>query len=151
MIRLCVGLFEIDRRIDIFIVFSTQIGNHDNSRPATRYGHYFIDGLHMIQMLLPGTAIVYNGDELCMEDTYIRYDQTKDPPALYAGPGRYKLFTRDPERTPFQWDNTENAGQRIISSQLFVFRSRVFRTKTFSQDLQRIYTRGYPLIRVIGK
>ncbi|XKL60499.1 hypothetical protein PGB90_007556 [Kerria lacca] len=86
------------------------IGNHDNSRPASRFGHYLIDGMHMLQMLLPGTAVVYNGDELGMEDTFIRWDQTVDPRALYAGPLRYKFVTRDPERSPFQWDDTENAG-----------------------------------------
>lgn len=64
----------------------------------------------MLQMLLPGTPIVYNGDELGMEDTFIRWDQTVDPPALNAGPLRYKYVTRDPARTPFQWDDSENAG-----------------------------------------
>ncbi|XP_065203779.1 maltase A3-like [Planococcus citri] len=86
------------------------IGNHDNSRPASRYGQYLIDGLHMIQLLLPGTPIVYNGDELGMEDTFIRWDQTVDPRALYAGPYRYLEFSRDVCRTPFHWDDSENAG-----------------------------------------
>lgn len=67
----------------------------------------------MLQMLLPGTAVVYNGDELGMEDTFIRWDQSVDPPALIAGPRRYKEFTRDPERTPFQWDDTENSGNDL--------------------------------------
>ncbi len=67
----------------------------------------------MIQMLLPGTAVVYNGDELAMEDTFIRWDQVKDPFALIAGPHRYKYKTRDPERTPFQWDDKENAGNSM--------------------------------------
>lgn len=91
-------------------MFLCQLGNHDNSRPASRFGHYLIDGLHMLQMLLPGTAVVYNGDELGMEDTFIRWDQSVDPPALIAGPFRYKTVSRDPERTPFQWDDSENAG-----------------------------------------
>ncbi|XKL60458.1 hypothetical protein PGB90_007515 [Kerria lacca] len=86
------------------------IGNHDNPRPATRYGHFLVDGLHMLQMLLPGTAIVYNGDELGMEDTFIRWDQTVDPKALNAGPLKYQEFSRDGCRTPFQWDDTENSG-----------------------------------------
>lgn len=64
----------------------------------------------MIQLLLPGTPIVYNGDELGMEDTFIRWDQTVDPPALNAGPNRYEEVTRDKERTPFHWDSSENAG-----------------------------------------
>lgn len=62
-------------------------------------------------MLLPGTAIVYNGDEVGMEDTFIRWDQSVDPRALIAGPLRYEQESRDGCRTPFQWDDTENAGQ----------------------------------------
>lgn len=101
--------------------FTFQIGNHDNPRPATRYGHFLVDGLHMLQMLLPGTPIVYNGDEVGMEDTYIRWDQTKDPRALNAGPLRYLETTRDACRTPFQWDDTENAGQFFESTKLKIF------------------------------
>lgn len=86
------------------------IGNHDNPRPATRYGHFLVDGLHMLQMLLPGTAIVYNGDELGMEDTLIRWDETKDTKALTAGKLRYHLVSRDGCRTPMQWDDSINAG-----------------------------------------
>lgn len=72
-------------------------------------------------MLLPGTPIVYNGDEVGMEDTYIRWDQTKDPRALNAGPLRYLETTRDACRTPFQWDDTENAGQFFESTKLKIF------------------------------
>ncbi len=61
-------------------------------------------------MLLPGTAIVYNGDELGMEDTFIRWDESVDPRGLNAGPLRYQEISRDGCRTPFQWDDTENSG-----------------------------------------
>ncbi|XP_065216216.1 maltase 2-like [Planococcus citri] len=86
------------------------IGNHDNPRPATRFGHFLVDGLHMLQMLLPGTAVVYYGDELGMEDALIRWDETKDPKAINAGKLRYHLASRDGCRTPMQWDDTINAG-----------------------------------------
>ncbi|KAI5693939.1 hypothetical protein M8J75_008198 [Diaphorina citri] len=86
------------------------IGNHDQKRAATRFDPELIDGLHMISLLLPGTTITYNGDELGMEDSFTRWDQTVDPQALGVGPKRYTQFTRDGCRSPFQWDGTINAG-----------------------------------------
>lgn len=86
------------------------IGNHDQKRAATRFDPCLIDGLHMMSLLLPGTTITYNGDELGMEDTFIRWDQSVDPQALNVGPKRYEKFTRDGCRSPFQWDNSINAG-----------------------------------------
>lgn len=35
---------------------------------------------------------------------------TKDPAACNTNPNVYMDFSRDPERTPFQWDTTTNAG-----------------------------------------
>ena len=64
----------------------------------------------MITMLLPGTPVVYNGEELGMEDTEISWAETKDTAGLNAGPSKYKLFSRDPERTPMQWNKDKNAG-----------------------------------------
>ncbi|KAL1449504.1 hypothetical protein WDU94_002006 [Cyamophila willieti] len=65
----------------------------------------------MISLLLPGTTITYNGDELGMEDSFTRWDQTVDPQALGVGPKRYLQFTRDGCRSPFQWDSTINSGE----------------------------------------
>lgn len=70
-----------------------------------------VDGLHMIQHLLPGTSVTYYGDELGLIDTNVRWDQTVDPAGLNVGPSRYTKFSRDPVRTPFPWDNTYNAGK----------------------------------------
>ncbi|KAL1449505.1 hypothetical protein WDU94_002007 [Cyamophila willieti] len=86
------------------------IGNHDQKRAASRFDAEFIDGLHMMTLLLPGTAITYNGDELGMEDSFIRWDQTVDPQAINVGPKRYQAFSRDFPRSPFQWDSSPNAG-----------------------------------------
>ncbi|XP_022164993.1 maltase 2-like [Myzus persicae] len=86
------------------------LGNHDNPRVATRSNPMLIDGLHMIQNLLPGTAVEYYGDELGLINTNIRWDQTVDPPGLNVGPQRYLQFSRDPVRTPFPWDTSYNAG-----------------------------------------
>ncbi|XP_067013713.2 maltase A1 [Anabrus simplex] len=86
------------------------VGNHDNHRVASRFGPQLTDGINMLIQLLPGSAVTYNGEEIGMEDTFISWEQSKDPIALNAGPDRYTLFTRDPERTPFQWDDSTSAG-----------------------------------------
>nr|XP_018907649.1 PREDICTED: maltase A1-like isoform X1 [Bemisia tabaci] len=85
-------------------------GNHDNERPASRFYRELIDGINMLGLLVPGVAIVYNGDEIGMTDTYIRWDQTIDPMAFKAGPTRYRKWSRDGCRTPFQWDTSVSAG-----------------------------------------
>ncbi|KAE9542896.1 hypothetical protein AGLY_002807 [Aphis glycines] len=69
-----------------------------------------LDGMHMLQMLLPGTAITYYADELGVQDTYVRWNQTLDPAGLNVGVLRYTKFSRDPARSPFPWDDSENAG-----------------------------------------
>lgn len=87
-----------------------QLGNHDNPRVTQRYGPELADGLNMLLLLLPGTAITYNGEELAMEDTKIRFDQSNDQSATKLGPKLYMTVSRDPERTPFQWNSTLHAG-----------------------------------------
>nr|XP_018909322.1 PREDICTED: maltase A3-like [Bemisia tabaci] len=86
------------------------IGNHDTHRPATRFGRVFLDCLHFIQFLLPGTCITYNGDEFAMEDTYVRWSETLDPQAIGAGIDRFEEKSRDPERSPLQWNSSTSAG-----------------------------------------
>lgn len=70
-----------------------------------------VDGLHMIQTLLPGTPVTYYGDELGLIDTNVRWDQTVDPAGLNVGKERFLKFSRDPVRTPFPWDSSFNAGK----------------------------------------
>nr|CAD7451876.1 unnamed protein product [Timema tahoe] len=86
------------------------LGNHDQHRVASRFGSELIDGLNMILQWLPGTAVTYNGEEIGMVDTPVSWEETVDPAGLNAGPDRYQLFSRDPERSPYQWDNTTSAG-----------------------------------------
>lgn len=70
------------------------LGNHDNSRVASRYGHNLVDAVHMVFMLLQGTPITYYGDEIGMVDTETT-----------------STGLRDQYRTPMQWDGTlANAG-----------------------------------------
>ncbi|KOC70313.1 putative maltase H [Habropoda laboriosa] len=86
------------------------VGNHDNHRTASRFGSKRADQIAMLAFALPGVAVVYNGDEIGMEDRKFTYNETVDPAGLNAGPNRFYLKSRDPERTPYQWDNSTSAG-----------------------------------------
>ncbi|CAG2065508.1 unnamed protein product, partial [Timema podura] len=86
------------------------LGNHDVPRVAARFGPSLVDAFNMLLMVLPGVAVTYNGEEIGMEDTSISWEQTKDPNGLYVGSRRYTKFSRDPQRTPFQWDTSTSAG-----------------------------------------
>ncbi|XP_011502955.1 PREDICTED: maltase 2-like [Ceratosolen solmsi marchali] len=86
------------------------MGNHDRSRTATRYPGR-ADQMTMLAMILPGIAVTYNGEEIAMEDKLdISWKATQDPQACNTDPKHYKIYSRDPNRTPFQWDDSKNAG-----------------------------------------
>jgi alpha-glucosidase len=63
-------------------------------------------------LTLPGAAVTYNGDEIGMLDyREISWDETKDLQACNTNDvENYKVASRDPQRTPFQWDGTAYAG-----------------------------------------
>uniref|UniRef100_A0A182MUP2 alpha-glucosidase n=1 Tax=Anopheles culicifacies TaxID=139723 RepID=A0A182MUP2_9DIPT len=87
------------------------LGNHDKPRVASRYGVERIDGMQLMVLTLPGVAVTYNGDEIGMIDHRdISYEDTVDPQGCNRGPNDYKYASRDPQRIPFQWDDTYNAG-----------------------------------------
>ena len=86
------------------------VGNHDNHRVASRYGSRKADMVIMMVLVLPGISVVYYGDEIGMVDKNLTWEETVDVSGCNAGPERYFIKSRDPERTPFQWDNTTSAG-----------------------------------------
>lgn len=45
-----------------------------------------------------------------MIDVWISWKDTVDPAACNTNPDVYEKFSRDPERTPFQWDDSTSAG-----------------------------------------
>ena len=93
------------------IYFVLKLGNHDKPRFGSRYGTQRIDGLLTLLMTLPGVAVTYNGDEIGMLDYRdISFEDTLDPQGCNVGPENYKWASRDPQRTPFQWDGTDYAG-----------------------------------------
>ncbi|XP_023937439.2 maltase 2-like [Bicyclus anynana] len=109
---------DIKKAIDKFLTYKPVdkianwvVGNHDQSRTATRYGTSLVDGINMIVLLLPGVAVTYMGEELGMVDGYVSWEDTVDPAGCNTNdPINYVLKSRDPERTPFQWNAEKNAG-----------------------------------------
>lgn len=88
-----------------------QVGNHDNPRITTRMGVEFADAMNIMTAILPGVMVTYYGEELAMEDTYVTWSETQDASVLPLGEQNYMKATRDPERTPMQWDSSPNAGK----------------------------------------
>jgi alpha-glucosidase len=83
------------------------LGNHDQPRITSRVGKAQARVAAMLLLTLRGTPTVYYGDEIGMRDVPIPEDEIQDPQGLNM-PGLN--LSRDPQRTPMQWDNSENAG-----------------------------------------
>jgi alpha-glucosidase len=83
------------------------LGNHDQSRLATRIGARQARAAAMLLLTLRGTPTMYYGDELGMVDVAIAPEQVRDP-AEKNEPGKGR--GRDPERSPMIWVDAANAG-----------------------------------------
>ncbi|KAI4888631.1 hypothetical protein NFI96_027062 [Prochilodus magdalenae] len=79
------------------------VGNHDKPRMSSRTGQKYVKAINMLLLTLPGTPTTYYGEEIGMEnvnvsviqDPFGKFDPTK---------------SRDPQRTPMQWNSDPNAG-----------------------------------------
>ena len=83
------------------------LGNHDQTRIASRVGRDQARVAAMLLLTLRGTPTVYYGDEIGMPQVAIPLDHVRDPfaknvPGLGVG--------RDGARTPMQWDDGSFAG-----------------------------------------
>ena len=76
------------------------IGNHDQARPASRWGAARERAAAFLLLTLRGVAVLYAGDEIGMENADPAI--LPDPPFDRAG--------RDGYRTPMQWTPTAVAG-----------------------------------------
>lgn len=76
-----------------------------------------VDAINILTAVLPGVKCVYYGEEIGMDDAFILWNQTVDPRGRLVGPDHYREQSRDPERTPMQWDNTTSAGEWFIEKQ----------------------------------
>jgi alpha-glucosidase len=83
------------------------LGNHDQSRLATRIGPQQARAAAMLLLTLRGTPTLYYGDELGMQDVPISPSEVQDP-AEKNEPGKGR--GRDPERSPMLWVDAPNAG-----------------------------------------
>ena len=81
------------------------LGNHDEGRIATRYGHEQARVAAMLLLTLRGTPTIYYGEELGMADVEISIEEQLDPFGFRV-PG----WGRDRCRTPMQWDAGTHAG-----------------------------------------
>jgi alpha-glucosidase len=83
------------------------LGNHDQSRIASRIGLTKARAAALLLLTLPGTLTIYNGEELGMQNVPIPPDKVQDPAEKrQTGIG----MGRDPERTPIPWDNSPSCG-----------------------------------------
>lgn len=78
--------------------------NHDRSRAATRYGggptgRRRALALATMTMGLPALPVLFQGEELGLEDGEVAAEDMQDPLALQTGKG----FSRDRARTPMPW------------------------------------------------
>ena len=73
------------------------LSNHDFPRLPTRLGHENVRAAALLLLTLPGTAFVYQGDEIGMAD-----GPGADPPIDRHG--------RDGARHPMQWDDGPHGG-----------------------------------------
>lgn len=87
------------------------LGNHDNHRLMERLHNNsaLAATVYNFFNLLPGTPVVYQGDEIAMRDLFIPYSICKDPMCL-KNPDMFATTGRDPERTPMQWSSGPQAG-----------------------------------------
>ncbi len=81
------------------------LSNHDNSRVASRIGPERARLAQMLLLTLRGTPTVYYGDEIGMQDVEVPAHRIVDP----RGKDQAE-HSRDPARTPMQWDKIPNAG-----------------------------------------
>jgi len=74
------------------------LGNHDQSRIATRAGVAQARVAAMLLLTLRGTPTLYNGDELGLPDAGVPADRIVD------------VDGRDPQRSPMPWDDSLHGG-----------------------------------------
>lgn len=86
--------------------WATVFGCHDSPRLATKIGEERMVIATVLQHTLPGTPIIYQGDEIGMKNGYIPANRHRDPQVLRLG----VEWSRDPARTPMQWDDSQTAG-----------------------------------------
>ncbi|XP_075165791.1 maltase A2 [Haematobia irritans] len=73
------------------------VGNHDNDRVANRMGSHKVNMINIIVNTLPGASVTYYGEEIAMSNVPTECTEIS-------------CDSRDPERSPMQWEPKANAG-----------------------------------------
>ena len=124
------------------------LGNHDQPRIAARVGAEQARIAAMLLLTLRGTPTMYYGDELGIGRVAIAPELAKDPweknePGLGV--------SRDPSRTPFQWDASANggftAGQPWLPVDPNYQRNNVVRLKDDNHSILQLHHRLIELRR----
>jgi alpha-glucosidase len=80
------------------------IGNHDVTRPVTRWGSAAARAAALLQLALPGSAYVYQGEELGLPEVTDIPDAARQDPTFHRTGGA--VVGRDGCRVPLPWDET---------------------------------------------
>jgi alpha-glucosidase len=85
------------------------LSNHDVVRHMTRYGGGEVgrargQAAALVQLALPGSAYIYNGDELGLENVDLPDEALQDPTWERSG---YTIRGRDGQRVPMPWEGTK--------------------------------------------
>ena len=83
------------------------LGNHDQPRITSRVGLHQAKVAALLLLTLRGTPTIYYGDEIGMIDVPISLEEVQDPQGLNMPD---KNLSRDPQRTPMQWDGSKYGG-----------------------------------------
>jgi alpha-glucosidase len=87
------------------------IGNHDQSRTADRVGKDRINIMNVLLLLIGRATVTYYGEEIGMNNVCNVYNSTTKRYRLCEPSDKDLPFWQDNySRTPFQWDDTKNAG-----------------------------------------
>jgi len=106
----------------------------------------------MLSLLLPGQAYTYYGEEIAMLDTKISWDRTIDPMGCARGVNKYKYFSRDPARTPMQWNFRSSAGfSTNETTYLPIHPNYVYRNVEIQRDKKRSNLKTYKQLAILRK
>ena len=111
------------------------LGNHDRPRIATRVGREQAQTAQMLLLTLRGTPTCYYGDEVGMQNVAV------PPKLMHDPPGKDNpAHSRDPERTPMQWDSSPNAGFCLPEVQPWLPVADDYQTYNVAVEQQEIYS-----------
>ncbi|GMR10907.1 MAG: alpha-amylase family glycosyl hydrolase [Anaerolineae bacterium] len=97
---------EIEAILPSFAWPTYVLGSHDAPRMASRLGGDHVRIAAMLLLTLRGTPILYQGDELGIENARIPAERIRDPQGLRLGHER----SRDMSRSPMLWDGSPYGG-----------------------------------------